>query len=54
MSTEGYASVEQAAEALGVSQATVWNLLRDRQVDRYKFPGDRRTYITTEDLAKLH
>jgi excisionase family DNA binding protein len=53
MSYEGYASVSEVAETLGVSEATVWNLIRDREIERYKFPGDRRTYVTTKAMADL-
>lgn len=53
MNREGYKNVEQIATSMGVSEATVWGLIKRREVDRYKFPGDRRTYVADEDLPAL-
>lgn len=53
MDFEGYTSVGQVATELGVSEATVWNLIRQHELDRYKFPGNRKTWIARDDIAKL-
>lgn len=53
MDYEGYLNVGQIAAKMGVSEATVWNLIKQRELDRYRFPGDRRTYVTVEDMKKL-
>lgn len=53
MSTDEYANVKEAASELGVSEATIWNLLRTRNIDRYRFPGSRETKIKREDLDRL-
>ena len=53
MSREGYFTIGQIATKMGVSEATVWSLVKRRQVDRFKFPGDRKTYIAEGSLGTL-
>lgn len=43
----------QAADQLGVSQATMWNLLKRHEIDRYRMPGRRRTMIKRSDFDRL-
>jgi hypothetical protein len=53
MIRDGFLTVADVAGKMNVSEATVWALVKRREVDRYKFPGDRRTYVAEGDLAKL-
>jgi hypothetical protein len=53
MSIEGYLTILEGAGELGVSEATMWNLVKGHELDRFRFPGNRRTYIKREDLEKL-
>ena len=53
MSIEGYVTVKEAATELGVSEATMWNLLKRHEIDRYRLPGYRETRITRGDLERL-
>ena len=46
-----YVDLYEAAAELGVSIATVWNLLKRFDIVRYKLPGKRRTMIRRQDLA---
>lgn len=48
---EQYVDLYEAAAELGVSIATVWNLLKRFAIVRYKLPGQRRTMIRRQDLA---
>ncbi len=43
----------QAAEELGMSRATLWRLLRERDIERFRVPGDRRALIRRSDLESL-
>jgi len=53
MSGDDYLTVEEGAGDLGVSEATMWNLIKQHEIDRYRFPGNRRTHIKREDLERL-
>ena len=50
---EGYIDTYKAAEELGMSRATLWRLLRERQIERFRIPGDRRSLIRIEDFESL-
>ena len=50
---EEYIDLYDTAAELGVSMATVWNLLKYHQIIRYKLPGQRRTVIRRADLETL-
>ncbi len=43
----------KAAEELGMSRATLWRLLRERDVERFRIPGDRRALIRRRDMESL-
>jgi excisionase family DNA binding protein len=45
-----YLSVDQMAEELGVSRSTAWKWIRDRQLQTFRFAGDRKTYVLREDV----
>ena len=53
MSIEGYVTIAEGAGELGVSEATMWNLVKVHTIDRYRFPGNRRTFLKREDLERL-
>ena len=53
MEHEGYLNIAEVAAKMRVSDATVWGLIKRRSVDRYKFPGDRRTYVAAGDYGAL-
>jgi excisionase family DNA binding protein len=39
---EEFMSLQEAADALGVSRFTLWRLIRDEQLAAYQLPADRR------------
>ena len=53
MERKGFLNIGEIAAKMRVSEATVWGLIKRREVDRYKFPGDRRTFIAEDQLAIL-
>jgi len=53
MERKGFLNVGEIAAKMGVSEATVWGLIKRREVDRYKFPGDRRTFVSEDQLSVL-
>lgn len=46
-------SVEKALEALGVARGTLNSYMAVLGVPKYKFPLDRRTYITNADFQRV-
>lgn len=46
-------TVEQVAEILKVSKATVWNMCKRDVLPAFKLPGSRRWLISRKDLEKL-
>lgn len=52
MSTE-FLSVDQVAEKYTVSRATVWRWIKEMDIQRYRFRGDRKTYIQSDDLERM-
>lgn len=46
-------SLEKAQEALGVARGTLNSYMALLQVPRYKFPLDRRAYITRTDFERV-
>lgn len=46
-------TVEQVAEILKVSRATVWNWFKRHTLPAFKLPGSRRWLISSKDLEKL-
>jgi hypothetical protein len=50
---EGYIDLYDTADELGISMATLWNLLKRYDIVRYRFPGKRRAVIKREDLEQL-
>jgi predicted DNA-binding transcriptional regulator AlpA len=52
-SRKDYMDLYEVAEQLGVSMATVWNLIKQHEVIRYKLPGERRTMVRVEDVERM-
>lgn len=50
---EDYLSVDQAAEYMARSRATIWNLIRRHQLPTFKRELDRKTYVLKTDLEKV-
>ena len=48
-----YIDIETAMRELGVSRVTLYRLMRQFGVKRYKFPGKRRVMVRREDLEPL-
>ena len=46
-------TVEQVAEILKVSKATVWNMCKKHVLPAFKLPGSRRWLVSSKDLEKL-
>ena len=53
MNAEEYITVEDATRELGIRRATMFKLLKERDVTRYKVPGERRVLILRRDLEEL-
>ena len=50
---EEYLSVPEAAELLDASESHTWRLIRQYNIERFKRPRDRRTYVRHSDIDKL-
>lgn len=48
-----YISLDEAAQQLGVVPGTVQYYLRVLNIERHKFPLDRKAYIAEADFAKI-
>ncbi len=53
MEAEEYITIEEAMQQLGIRRATMFKLLKERDVTRYKAPGDRRVLILRRDFEEL-
>ena len=43
----------RAAEELGISRALLWRLIKERNIPRYRVPGNVRTLVRRGDIEKL-
>ena len=50
---EEYIDTIQAAAELGVSRATIWNLIKRHEIARFRRPGEARTLIRRADVERL-
>ncbi len=51
---EEYLDVEQIQEMLGVSRATVWNILNRYDLERFHIPArGKRTLVRKSDLQRV-
>ena len=53
MDESEFIEVLAAAEVLGVSRATMYNLINERGIVTYKLPGNRRALIKRADFEML-
>ena len=54
MNRDELLTAEQAQELLGVSRATLWNLLKRHKIPRYQIPAEgRRVFFNREDIERL-
>ena len=54
MDRDDLVTAEQAQELLGVSRATLFNLLKRHQIARYQIPSEgRRVFLSREDIQRL-
>ena len=53
MIDEEFIDTYDAATEIGVSRATIWNLIRRHNIERFRLPGELRTVIRRTDLEKL-
>jgi excisionase family DNA binding protein len=54
MNRDELLTAEQAQELLGVSRATLWNLLKRYKIPRYQIPAEgRRVFFNREDIERL-
>ncbi len=51
--TEGYVSVDQVADEIGVNRVTVWKWVRRYELPTFRFLGERRTFLRREDVDRL-
>ena len=42
-----------AANEVKMSRATLWRLLRERDIERFRLPGDRKSLIRRRDMETL-
>ena len=54
MNRDELLTAEQAQELLGVSRATLWNLLKRHKIPRYQIPAEgRRVFLSRGDIERL-
>jgi hypothetical protein len=51
--SEEFIDTYAAAEELKMSRATLWRVMRERDIQRFKVPGDRRSLIRRVDMEAL-
>lgn len=50
---EEFVDTYDAAEQMGISRPTLYRLIDQYEVKKYKLPGNRRTMIRRDDLERL-
>jgi len=48
-----HVSIDAAAKELGVNRSTMYYYLRQFEIEPVKFPLDRKSYLTSEDLERI-
>ncbi len=51
--TEGYVSVDEVADEIGVNRVTVWKWVKRYELPTFRFLGERRTFLRCEDVDRL-
>jgi hypothetical protein len=50
---QGYITIDDAAEQLGVARGTLYYYIRHYDLKTKKFPLDRKAYLSMEDFRKV-
>jgi hypothetical protein len=50
---QGYITIDDAAEQLGVARGTLYYYIRHYNLETKKFPLDRKAYLTMTDFMKV-
>lgn len=53
MQEKEYYTLEEVAESLGKTRATVYNRMKLIDMKGHKFKGDRKTYLSTQEVETL-
>lgn len=53
MTPEGYLTIKEAMREMGVARATMFKLLKERNITRYEVAGSREVLIRKSDLDEL-
>ena len=53
MEEKEYYTLEETAEMLGRNRATVYNRMKIIGIKGHKFKGDRKTYLSPEEVNRL-
>ncbi len=51
--SEDFIDTYDAADELKMSRATLWRVLRERDIQRFKVAGNRRSFIRRSDFEAL-
>lgn len=46
-------TIKQATTAVGVSKASLYNYMNYLNIQRHKFPFDRRSYVLKSDIERI-
>lgn len=53
MTTNDMLTIDQAMEESGLKRATLYRELHNRNLNTYRRPGDRKSYVRRQDLVEL-
>jgi predicted DNA-binding transcriptional regulator AlpA len=53
MQSREYISLDEAAEVIGVTKPSLYYYVRILNIEKKKFPLDRKVYIKWEDFEKI-
>lgn len=53
VSAEDFVTVKEGAAELDVSEATMWSLLKQYEIERFRRPGKRETHFRRADLERM-
>jgi AcrR family transcriptional regulator len=48
-----YITMDEAANKLGVTRATLYYYIRSLQLEKHKFPLDKRVYLSLADFEQI-
>lgn len=50
---DGYTTIDDAANDLGVNKATVWRWIKRNEMSTFRRIGERRTFMRSADVESL-